>query len=992
MAAAPYWRTKLTHTFARRYPAARLRVLSEILASEYCLDQMEPMKWPDRSEPLVNRQLLAEAHAAIARHCLTYGGSEPSANFERLKQIEKAASRALLSPQCRFWLKAIMEAASLESSDLVQAAEGYRFALQGAENPDEEVSLHLRLGDCLKRLHSREAAEHYREAIRIQPTLIAPFVSIFQLRLLLADSYDEARQYSAARRNLEAALHAAVTNDQRTEALSRLVKLDVLNQMTATIEPNLSALRQIVGKDPIVDIFSAALCLERDQHDAAEQLVQPLTSESSAPLFRGQSNLTLGDIETEKLQLSTALELYEKAVAALQQAGQQELVDLAILRQVQLFERWAGNFRLSLSRVHSVRTLRSYRNVTFRVPADISAIHALWRLNRVGEAKVLLKRLLDEEGARLSSALRLSVMMAGLTFELIDPTEENLQQICELLQDVDPPAIRVRYCDTLFFRTQPIDVSPFWQERILSAIPLPNQHEATFTRIGLKVADTLRAFGALERAEVLDLKILQAALDAASFSRVRSALARLRKMNGAVDAIPAAVKERIIASFATGATPVMRAILTAEMGQEWSLPYEEAKKILDGQRVQTAWRARLEKRRGEEAERTGHLAEAAKRYQISALLWDELGDLRAHESMAKRAAALAAQPASPPPNRSAPPTAIPAPQSPPPPAPAPDPDPEIVLPRKDAALVHVEWLSGVTPRQGSASERAVDLLCDPPRAVSEIGRYLFGGRAISRTACLRFSPEAAAGLPWEWARNSRFTRSLVENRALYSESVRWMQASLTRLGEVLTIDGVYGPETNAVLLRAIGCTEGETREARAGLRAKIISRLNGTPKVLEIRRHKSDVALASNSVYEGSSQDATSVFGMHNIPVMWMSDFDPASLITTIQRFRPSVVHIVSSIEEDSEGWLQLRLDQDSPGLSIDLLERVFSELPTQQVRPFILLDIQALGGEADKARSLLLRNVFATKLLARYCTPGILAAGFGSLDEQAAVLNAVAE
>ena len=55
------------------------------------------------------------------------------------------------------------------------------------------------------------------------------------------------------------------------------------------------------------------------------------------------------------------------------------------------------------------------------------------------------------------------------------------------------------------------------------------------------------------------------------------------------------------------------------------------------------------------------------------------------------------------------------------------------------------------------------------------------------------------------------------------------------------------------------------------------------------------------------------------------------------------------------------------------------------------MLDIQALGGAADQSRSLLLRNVYAVKLLARYCTPGILATGLGNHEEQAALLNALA-
>jgi len=106
---------------------------------------------------------------------------------------------------------------------------------------------------------------------------------------------------------------------------------------------------------------------------------------------------------------------------------------------------------------------------------------------------------------------------------------------------------------------------------------------------------------------------------------------------------------------------------------------------------------------------------------------------------------------------------------------------------------------------------------------------------------------------------------------------------------------------------------------------------------------------------------------------------------------RPSVIHIVSSVEETSEGWLQLRLDEDIRGLSIDFMERVLSQLPPEQVRPFIVLDIQALGGDADKARSLILRNVYAVKLLARFCTPGILATGLGSHEEQARLLDAIA-
>ena len=1031
--AAAYWRGKLRHQFALRYPAARIRVLSEILAPEYCLDQMEPVKWPDRPEALVSRQLLAEAHAAVARERVTNGDGDPSANFERLKQIEKAAGRAIVAPQRRFWLKAAIEAASLEHTDLVQAAEGFRFALEGAESDEERLALELRLGGVLKRLRSREAPQHFREAIRIQPMLMAPSVSLLELRFRLAESYDESRQYTAARRNLEAALQLAQTNDQRMEALTRLVKLDVLYGMTSGIEPHLRALQRIVGRDPLVDIFAAVLCLERDQHADAEQLVEPLTSENSSALIRGQSNLTLGDIETEKLQLSGALEAYEKAVAALQEASQQDLVELAILRQMQLFERWAGNFRLSLSRATSLRTLRSYQNHSFRVPADISAIHALCRLNRSTDAKALLKKLLEEEGERLAPTLRLSAMMAGLTFDLLDASDDTFQQISDLLEDVDPPAIRVRFCDAVFFRAQPIKVSPFWRQKILSAISLPGPAEATFTRTGLKVADMLRAFGAEEQAAVLLRKILDSALDASNFSRVRSALARLKKIQGAIESIPADLKNRVVTSFATGATPVMRAILTAEMGHTWSLPYDEAKKILDAQRVQTAWRARIEKRRGEEAERTGDFKQAGQRYKIAALLWDDLGDLLSSELLTRKSVAVVAQvppgeftrmfqampqqttPSQVTPIEKAPDAAL-APAPPPAagvftrffqtavPAVTPstvtpilnmvsgqDPDLELVVPRADATLAHAEWLAGMTPRQGNVSERAVELLCDPARAREEISRYLFGRRLIARATCLRHAPEPLAGIPWEWARNSCFTRSLVENRGLYAESVRWMQASLHRLGESLHIDGVYGPETEGVLARTMGQTEGFRRGVRAELRAKLARQLTGVPRVLEIRRHRSEVSFASASVYEGSAQDAMAAYGAHGIPALRLDQLGPASLMNAIQEQRPSVVHIVASVEETSEGWLQLRVDQDSPGMSIDLLERVLSQLPPEQVRPFIVLDIQALGGAADQSRSLLLRNVYAVKLLARYCTPGILATGLGNHEEQAALLNALA-
>ena len=995
--AAAYWREQLRHKFAVQYPAARIRVLSEILAPEYCLDQMEPVKWPDRPEALVSRELLAEAHAAVARERIINGGADPSADFERLKQIEKAAGRGLIAPQRRFWLKAVIEAASLEPTDLVQAAEGYRFALQGTESDQERLALELRLGDVLKRLRSREAAEHFREAMRIQPTLTVPSVSLLELRFRLAESYDESRQYTAARRSLEAALLLAHSDDQKMEVLSRLVKLDVSNGMASGIEAHLRALQRIVGRDPLVDIFSAVLCLERDHHAEAEQLLQPLTSESSNALIRGQSNLTLGDIETEKLQLSSALEVYEKAVTALQEANQQDLVELAILRQVQLFERWAGNFRLSLSRATSLRTLRSYQNLTFRVPADISCIHALWRMNRSPEAKALLKKLLDEEWERLSPTLRLSVMMAGLTFDLLEANDENLKRVSDLLEDIDPPAIRVRFCDTVFFRAQPIKVSPFWRQKILCSISLPGQAEATFTRTGLKVADMLRAFGEEERAASLLRRILDSALNASNFSRARSALARLRKIEGKIASIPADLKDRVVTSFATRATPVMRAILTAEMGDSWSLPYDEAKKILDAQRVRTSWRARIEKRRGEAAERTGDFEQAGRHYQIAALLWDELGDLRSRDKLSKKSAAVVvhAQPHMP--QAPVAPSVIgglvsgEARVAQAPAAPAEAADPELVLPRADATLAHAEWLAGVTPRQGNASERAVELLCDPERARDEIGRYLFGGRVISRAACLRHAPDASAAIPWEWARNSRFTRSLVENRGLYPESVRWMQASLRRLGQQLIIDGVYGPQTEGVLVRTLGHAEGSSREVRAELRAKLTLQLTGVPRVLEIRRQRSEVSFASASVYEGSAQDAVAIYGAHGIPVLRLEHLGPATLMMVIQDQRPSVIHIVASVEETAEGWLQLRVDQDSPGMSIDLLERVLSQLPPEQVRPFIVLDIQALGGPADQARSLLLRNIYAVKLLARYCTPGILATGLGNNDEQSALLNALA-
>jgi hypothetical protein len=234
---------------------------------------------------------------------------------------------------------------------------------------------------------------------------------------------------------------------------------------------------------------------------------------------------------------------------------------------------------------------------------------------------------------------------------------------------------------------------------------------------------------------------------------------------------------------------------------------------------------------------------------------------------------------------------------------------------------------------------------------------------------LRTGRGAAASFPWEavlplTAGHSVYRRPL--EPAPLRDTVLMLQDAMAHSRQNIVVDGIYGPQTDA-LLKNFGS---DPREAR---RKVLENHPDRNPQILIVQSSVEHEQFQKRS-HGNVGVDLLAEYTRRKLDAFRLSD--SLQISTAIARFRPSLLHLVTSFQESTRtGEICLDLGNQEPvtASAVDGLLRRFSG---GGLHPFVLVDAILPPDPYDLARQALMRNAFCDELFRFGNTRGVLAAG----------------
>ncbi len=284
-------------------------------------------------------------------------------------------------------------------------------------------------------------------------------------------------------------------------------------------------------------------------------------------------------------------------------------------------------------------------------------------------------------------------------------------------------------------------------------------------------------------------------------------------------------------------------------------------------------------------------------------------------------------------------------------------------------------------------ESLVSLLRSDPRQVQHDLTQLLAasGNTAAPSLELRIPLGDLSAVPWELGAaatpGARVHRGLNRERPR-TLSVRWLQRALGTIGEKLTADGVWGPQTSAAWARFRG-PESSAVAAIEKLRALPSLAPGARPPVLlmqadeEVERfHKRGHGVLGISLER--------LYRSHGIEVV--KAHRARELVRLLPELRPVVVHIACAF---SESWNPRSVFLDlgegdsepnrekayhDPPISPEVLASALKSGLRTDAPPVIILEVYY--DPEDEVRQVFLRNAFAAALFEQLEVRAILAAG----------------
>ncbi|SFR29082.1 hypothetical protein SAMN04488564_1176 [Lentzea waywayandensis] len=255
-------------------------------------------------------------------------------------------------------------------------------------------------------------------------------------------------------------------------------------------------------------------------------------------------------------------------------------------------------------------------------------------------------------------------------------------------------------------------------------------------------------------------------------------------------------------------------------------------------------------------------------------------------------------------------------------------------------------------------------------------------------------------VPWELSRlrgGSQFVTLSPSVAALYRtsghttarfEEARHVQFALNRLiGAKLVLDGEIGPQTVSALRK---WRERQHLEPSDVINAEVLDRLQrglvefSRSRVLILSGNEHGMHTSRRRL--STAEDIARIylrFGFINIsvverPTMPQLSYMVEQLVSNGERL--GIVHLAGGIKPSPDG-VAMTFGSFKSQLSATGVDRLLAQLPADDVRPLVVLDVDRPSSLVDTARYLLLRNAYAGELFALGRCSGVL--GTGLADEE---------
>jgi peptidoglycan hydrolase-like protein with peptidoglycan-binding domain len=254
---------------------------------------------------------------------------------------------------------------------------------------------------------------------------------------------------------------------------------------------------------------------------------------------------------------------------------------------------------------------------------------------------------------------------------------------------------------------------------------------------------------------------------------------------------------------------------------------------------------------------------------------------------------------------------------------------------------------------------------------------------------LCLAPGVLAALPWELARLPEGTPDLIEQyfrsisrttspNSTFRETIKWAQiAGGIVTGQRTVTDGIYGQRTRAVVKNLqqqwnLTTTNGDLDQATITAMVAALPKHSRPPARVAIIQPSREEMMQSR---RGQSFEWSDFYRKSGFLAQMFADPSWEQLRELIA-FAPQIIHLTTTMEESSRGGeLGIRLGRQDY-VTASRWNQLFKELPSQQMRPLVILEILRPANPLEIWRQIALRNLFATELFHWESTGGILAPG----------------
>jgi Tfp pilus assembly protein PilF len=1006
-----YWEVKLGEARGQSR-AARRQVASEILRREYARDERVPLRRGEPPRPIISIATLRQGHVETARAILDDNGflmttdADWAAFRRHVLAILDLAPTAQEQASCgAAGVVAHYRAAECLARVAYDEAQPFLFVALETAAPDERFGLELHLAHVLGARRLPDAAAHYRAAIAAHPGPSVTGVSLADVHLGFGNWLRSEGQFTSSLAAFDAALEAAGDN----HAAATRVRLNLgWVTLRAWELDRAAAIVQELQESPaagfeVARLDAAVAIVVGDARRAIGAGIAALERASGAEQ-RGSAHDLLARAEAEQLNITAAFQQWEQVDTLFGQASSTPgALEASTLRRAIVEGRSLGNYAAARESVARCLEMPGIHDMEIGTGVLIERMFLEVRSGEMDRARATLGRLRETRRPELPPLLRARILCHALALQVLDINRGTRRELRDLLAQVEPMSSRIGLA-WAFHAAVPVDESWLAKRRVLEQFPRWDRQHLGAAMEAIQLAEVHRVFGSPSRAHRLLVAALEEALGAAQTGSAVLAMQGLRRLRSDVR-VPHRAR-RLLDHLPTAPTFAHAALIVEVAGQrvdagdltgiadllEWSLP------AIEGEWIKTRWHAEHAVLRAIVAAAEGNNEETGSLISAALAMYQSIGDAVSAQQVESRVMAIRERPRlkvdvgvpEPPPSVVAP-GPLPAPETMPSPSPSALPN---LTPARHTMATPREVFYRI--EEGWSFDRAAErLIADPVRPwFADLVPAWDVGHDSEYERRLEWPAGPASSLPWEWLSRPGLTHRARPSREgdgtrtarvadAPREVIAWMQHAFTILGRSMPVDGHWHPGIDDAL-RPLFREDVELpviAYAVATLRTRLFGDRDlkdATVLVVKPRSSGHRQARSTNTETRAGVQLESIYARLPFAQVRVTESPDERELGELIDRVRPAVIHVVTSITDRYKGVMLEFDDGPSSGPPRLLSARALGGVlrSPKAVPPFVVLDIVRPSSDWETARALLMRNQFACELLYMEAALGILATG----------------